>query len=173
MRSFVAAGQCVFVDSLVKVAIPMVVLALTWVGTTPSARADTRATVMPFIGGGKLGKVCAREVADALREDVTIVEWDGGEGPAATEYDQLHRWFDNQRRVRDGVQVDVWILGTMSRGKVVLEVYGARDGALLGLGQFRPRRGRCRLRPTVQSRLISWISRASRPRATITSTVRR
>jgi len=130
-----------------------------------------RVSVVPFRGPD--GHACARAFAEALAPSLRIVEWrspwqraeiidvDGIRtshdvlGELGT-YADLARWF----QVRRTANVDVWVMGTVSLGAVIAEVYDGRTGRLLALGKIRPSSG-CRLAAQDRARLTAWVRRRS------------
>ena len=110
--------------------------------------------VVPFLGpeGGR----CAGQLAASLRAELTVVDWQPQwPRPNAKEYATLARWFEAHRRS----SVEVWVLGTVSRGRVVLEVYDAA-GVLLGLGRYALRSNdSCVPSRSFQTRVVGWATK--------------
>ena len=134
-------------------AVAAVLLTVGWSG--PVA-AETKVVVTPFLG--RAGAACAAQMARSLQGkiDDAVIEPGRSRPPRVNDYGALRRWFEDQV----GLGVDVWIVGTVSPSKVVLEVYEADGADLIGIGQFRQsRRYGCRLRSSDRSRLIRWVRR--------------
>ncbi len=133
-----------------------IVLACCVAGFVGSAAAapTSGVAVLPFRGPG--GRTCARQVAQSLARELTIMPMAVRETPRARIYPTLAKWLKERRR--EGV--GFWVLGTMAGTKVILEAYDASSGVLLGLEQFRPRwRHGCRLPGRMQRRLVDWLTR--------------
>ncbi len=114
---------------------------------------------------GRKGAACAGQIAESLRSDLKIVRAPRSRPAPDSRFEPLAKWLTESAAASseegDASEVaDVWLVGRILPGKVIVEVYDVEKKRLLGVGRFWPSRKRgCRLSAALKARVVGWATR--------------